>query len=79
MYCIKGDSKYMSIAAASIIAKTARDKIMKDLSKEFPKYSWENNKGYPTKQHRKAITKYGANQHHRKSFQLLPSQLILSL
>jgi len=71
---IKGDSKYMSIAAASILAKTARDEIMKDLSKKFPKYSWENNKGYPTKKHRDALKKFGANKYHRKSFQLVPSQ-----
>lgn len=74
---IKGDTKYMSIAAASILAKTARDKIMKDLSKEFSQYSWESNKGYPTKKHREAIKKFGANKHHRKSFCLLPNQLEL--
>jgi ribonuclease HII len=74
---IKGDSKYMSIAAASVLAKTARDKIMKDLSKEFPQYSWESNKGYPTKKHREAIKKFGANKYHRKSFRLLPNQLEL--
>jgi ribonuclease HII len=68
---IKGDTKYMSIAAASVLAKTARDKIMKDLSQEFPKYDWENNKGYPTKKHRVAIKELGANIHHRKSFRLL--------
>ena len=74
---IKGDAKYMSIAAASVIAKTARDKIMKDLSEEFPQYSWENNQGYPTKKHREAIKKIGANKHHRKSFRLLQNQLDL--
>ena len=72
---IKGDTKYMSIAAASVIAKTARDKIMKDLSEEFPQYSWESNQGYPTKKHREAIKKFGANKYHRKSFRLLPIQL----
>ena len=76
---IKGDGKFMSIAAASILAKTYRDEIMKDLDAEHPNYHWKKNKGYPTKQHRKAIARYGANLHHRKSFQLLPSQLILSL
>tara|TARA_B110000444_G_C18640585_1_gene501267 strand:+ start:23 stop:616 length:594 start_codon:yes stop_codon:yes gene_type:complete len=72
---IKGDTKYMSIAAASVLAKTARDKIMKDLSQYFPKYDWENNKGYPTKKHRVAIKELGANIHHRKSFRLLAKQL----
>ena len=74
---IKGDTKYMSIAAASVLAKTARDKIMKDLSQEFPKYDWENNQGYPTKKHRVAIKELGANIHHRKSFRLLTNQLDL--
>ena len=74
---IKGDTKYMSIAAASVLAKTARDKIMKDLSQYFPKYDWENNKGYPTKKHRVAIKELGANIHHRKSFRLLTNQLDL--
>ena len=76
---IKGDAKFMSIAAASVLAKTFRDDIMKDLDSEFPKYHWKKNKGYPTKQHRKAIVEYGANSHHRKSFQILASQLTLSL
>ena len=74
---IKGDAKYMSIAAASVIAKTARDKIMKDLSEKFPQYSWESNQGYPTKKHREAIKKCGTNKYHRKSFRLLPNQLDL--
>lgn len=74
---IKGDTKYMSIAAASVLAKTARDKIMKELSQEFPKYDWENNKGYPTKKHRVTIKELGANIHHRKSFRLLANQLDL--
>ena len=74
---IKGDTKYMSIAAASVLAKTARDKIMKDLSQEFPKYDWEKNQGYPTKKHRVAIKELGANIHHRKSFRLLTNQLDL--
>lgn len=74
---IKGDAKYMSIAAASVIAKTARDKIMKDLSEEFPQYSWETNQGYPTKKHRESIKKFGANKYHRKSFCLLANQIEL--
>ena len=74
---IKGDGKFLSIAAASVIAKTERDRIMRNLSKEFPQYAWKKNKGYPTKQHREAIQKHGANKYHRKSFQLLPSQLEL--
>ena len=75
---IKGDGKFMSIAAASVLAKTYRDNIMKELDLKFPDYHWKNNKGYPTKQHRKAIDKIGANKHHRKTFQLLPAQLNLS-
>ena len=74
---VKGDAKYMSIAAASVIAKTTRDKIMKDLSEEFPQYSWERNQGYPTKKHRESIKKCGANKYHRKSFRLLPNQIDL--
>ena len=76
---IKGDGKYLSIAAASVLAKTYRDDIMKKLDLGFPEYKWEKNKGYPTKEHRKAITEYGATIHHRKSFQLLPTQLILNI
>jgi len=67
---IKGDGKYMNIAAASIIAKTTRDEIMKKLSESNPEYLWKNNKGYPTKKHREAISKYGITKHHRKSFKL---------
>jgi len=74
---IKGDSKYFSIAAASVIAKTYRDDLMKELSKEFPDYSWETNVGYPTKAHREGIKSVGATPHHRMSFQLLPAQLEL--
>jgi len=74
---IKGDAKFMSIAAASVLAKTGRDKIMKDLSVEFPEFGWETNQGYPTKKHRIGIKKFGANIHHRKSFRLLPNQLKL--
>jgi ribonuclease HII len=76
---IKGDSKFLSIAAASVLAKTYRDDIMKGLDAKYPNYYWKKNKGYPTKQHREAIAVYGVNSQHRKSFQLLPSQLILSL
>lgn len=76
---IKGDGKYLSIAAASVLAKTCRDDIMKKLDIESPEYKWKKNKGYPTKEHREAITEYGATIHHRKSFQLLPTQLILNI
>lgn len=65
---VKGDAKSLSIAAASIIAKETRDKIMRDLSKEFPQYGWDKNAGYPTKSHLQAIEIYGINQHYRKSF-----------
>jgi ribonuclease HII len=74
---IKGDGKYKSIAAASILAKTHRDEYMLKLSKRFPEYLWHKNKGYPTKDHRKAIEEFGSNKHHRKTFRLLPSQLLL--
>lgn len=67
---IKGDGKYMNIAAASIIAKTKRDEIMKKLSISFPKYLWNQNKGYPTKKHKNAISEFGITKHHRKSFKL---------
>ena len=67
---IKGDGKYMNIAAASIIAKTTRDEIMKKLSEINPEYLWKHNKGYPTKKHREAISKFGITKHHRKSFKL---------
>jgi len=71
---IKGDSKYLSIAAASILAKTYRDLYMEEIHNEFPMYNWKQNKGYPTKEHRAAIKKYGVTKHHRKSFRLLPEQ-----
>jgi ribonuclease HII len=75
-YCIiKGDAKFMSIAAASILAKTYRDEYMEGISKEFPHYKWFKNKGYPTKDHRDAIAEYGSCVHHRNSFTLLPNQL----
>ena len=72
---IKGDSKFLSIAAASILAKTSRDKYMNELDQIYPEYDWKNNKGYPTAKHRAAISKIGHTEHHRKSFQLLPPQL----
>ena len=71
---IKGDGKYLHIAAASILAKTYRDLYMEQLHEEFPMYSWKKNKGYPTKEHREAIKKYGPSPYHRKSFRLLPEQ-----
>ena len=67
---IKGDGKYLNIAAASIIAKTKRDEIMKKLSISFPEYVWNQNKGYPTKKHKNAISEFGITKHHRKSFKL---------
>lgn len=72
---VKGDAKYLSIAAASVLAKTYRDDFMEKIHKEFPFYNWKNNKGYPTKEHRKAIQEYGITKYHRKTFKLLPSQL----
>lgn len=76
---IKGDGKYMSIAAASVLAKTYRDSYMEELHKEYPMYNWKQNKGYPTKEHRAAIRKYGITKYHRKSFKQLPDQLSLTL
>jgi ribonuclease HII len=72
---IKGDGKYLSIAAASVLAKTYRDEYMERLHEEYPMYNWKKNKGYPTLEHREAIRKYGPTKYHRMSFQLLPSQL----
>lgn len=74
---IKGDSKYMSIAAASVLAKTYRDEYMNKIHEEFPMYNWKKNKGYPTKEHREAIRKYGPTKYHRMTFRLLPEQLSL--
>lgn len=74
---IKGDATYMSIAAASILAKTYRDEFMYRIAEEFPEYHWEQNKGYPTKAHRAAIEKYGPTKYHRMSYRLLDSQLSL--
>lgn len=70
---IKGDGKFRSIAAASILAKTWRDAYMEDLAREFPQYGWAQNKGYPTASHREAIRLHGPTPLHRKSFRLLPS------
>lgn len=67
---VKGDGKYMSIAAASVLAKTYRDEIMYSLDKEFPQYNWKKNKGYPTKDHRAVIAEHGASIHHRMTFKL---------
>jgi ribonuclease HII len=74
---IKGDSKYLSIAAASVLAKTYRDDYMNTIHEEFPMYNWKQNKGYPTIEHREAIRKYGVTKYHRMSFKLLPEQLEL--
>lgn len=76
---IEGDAKYLSIAAASILAKTYRDDYMKQLHTHFPEYCWNENKGYATKKHRAAIQQFGATCHHRKSFTLIPPQLSLPL
>lgn len=71
---IKGDGKYASIAAASILAKTYRDEYMTLLHEQYPQYDWEANKGYGTAAHRAALSQYGLTPHHRKSFRLLPAQ-----
>ena len=71
---IKGDSKFMSIAAAYVLAKTYRDEYMNTIHEEFPMYNWKQNKGYPTKEHREAIRKYGVTKYHRMTFRLLPEQ-----
>ncbi len=76
---IKGDGKYLNIAAASILAKTYRDAFMCSIHEEYPMYNWKQNKGYPTKEHREAIKKYGITKYHRKSFRLLTEQLQLDL
>ena len=68
---VKGDGKYLSIAAASILAKTYRDDYMDKLAEEYPQYDWLSNKGYPTKKHREAIRQYGITPYHRKSFNML--------
>lgn len=76
---IKGDAKFLNIAAASILAKTYRDDFMKEEAKKYINYDWQNNMGYPTKKHRAAIKKYGVTPLHRLSFKLLPSQLLLDI
>ena len=76
---IKGDAKYLPIAAASVIAKTERDHFMMRIHEEYPMYNWAKNKGYPTKEHREAIRKYGITKYHRTSFKLLPEQYTLKL
>ena len=74
---VKGDGRFLSIAAASILAKTYRDNYMLQLAEEYPSYGWQQNKGYPTRAHREAISKHGITPYHRKTFTLLPSQLTL--
>lgn len=76
---VKGDGKYLSIAAASILAKTYRDDYMKALHEEYPYYDWSSNKGYPTKKHRAAIREYGTTPYHRMTFNLLGEDSQLSL
>jgi len=76
---VKGDGTMMSIAAASILAKTYRDDVMNALHEEFPNYAWNVNKGYPTKAHREAIATYGATPYHRMSFRLLPDDAQLEI
>ncbi|MCD6597907.1 MAG: ribonuclease HII [Bacteroidales bacterium] len=76
---VKGDGRFMAIAAASILAKTYRDDFMKKLHKKYPVYNWGQNKGYPTKEHRSGIMEAGASPYHRKSFQLLDRQLKIDL
>ena len=75
---IKGDGKYFSIAAASVLAKTFRDEFMRKIHSEFPQYGWDNNKGYPTSSHRAAILKYGITPYHRRSFNLFDTQMVLT-
>lgn len=78
---VKGDATYLSIAAASVLAKTHRDACMRQLAEAFPHYGWERNAGYPTREHRNAIAQHGPTPHHRMSFRLLPEadQLTLDL
>lgn len=76
---VKGDARFLSIAAASVLAKTHRDAIMEQLHQDYPMYDWHKNKGYPTKAHRAGIAAYGASPFHRKSFTLLPAQTSLDL
>jgi ribonuclease HII len=76
---IKGDGKYISIAAASVLAKTYRDEFMMKLDKKFPHYKWSSNKGYPTIAHRNAVKEFGLSSYHRKTFACLPKQLEIDL
>lgn len=76
---VKGDARYLHIAAASVLAKTYRDELMKTLHSVYPLYGWDANKGYPTAQHRAALAQMGPTPHHRRSFRLLPEQLKLDL
>lgn len=76
---VKGDGKFLHIAAASILAKTHRDEYMTALHEKFPQYNWKQNKGYPTREHRQAIREYGSTIFHRKSFKLLPDILDFNL
>lgn len=76
---VKGDGKFLHIAAASILAKTYRDEYMCALHEQFPQYNWQQNKGYPTMEHREAIRNFGITPFHRKSFRLLPEQLELDI
>lgn len=75
---VKGDGKFLSIAAASVLAKTYRDEFMEEAHQKYPVYDWNKNKGYPTKRHREAIQKHGTTEIHRLSFKLLPEQLTLN-
>ncbi|RYG16881.1 MAG: ribonuclease HII, partial [Chitinophagaceae bacterium] len=78
-FCIvKGDGKYLNIAAASILAKTHRDEYMQNLHNDFPRYNWKQNKGYPTIQHRNAVMENGLSPFHRKTFNISDPQLVLS-
>ncbi len=74
---VKGDAIYMSIAAASVLAKTYRDDCMKALAKDYPQYGWDKNMGYPAKAHREAIRQFGPTPHHRMTFRLLPEQQLM--
>jgi ribonuclease HII len=76
---VKGDGKYYSIAAASILAKTYRDDFMLNLATEYPKYDWANNKGYPTSKHREAVIAYGMSPYHRRTFRITDPQLSLPI
>jgi len=73
---VKGDATSLSIAAASIIAKQTRDKIMRDLAKQYPQYSWDKNAGYPTQEHLQAIDKYGINEHYRKTYRPVKERIL---